>query len=148
MFRGSSYHTVDEKGRFAIPARFRDVLRASGFDGIMVSRLDGCLMAYTLEEWGKIESRILNLAERSESMRRFRRVFIGEAASCPCDKQGRVLIPPTLRQYGELDRDIVMVGVLDHFEVWARKKWDQESIGLDDDMRQEEVRNQIAKLGL
>jgi len=154
MFRGSSYHTIDEKGRFAIPARFRDVLRASGFDGIMVSRLDGCLMAYTMEEWGKIESRILNLAERSESMRRFRRVFIGEAASCPCDKQGRVLVPPTLRQYAgfdvdlDLDRGIVMVGVLDHFEIWARKKWDQESIGLEDDMKQEEVRNQIAKLGL
>lgn len=148
MFRGSSYHTVDEKGRFAIPARFRDVLRASGFDGIMASRLDGCLMAYTMEEWGKIENRILSLAERSDSMRRFRRVFIGEAASCPCDKQGRVLVPPTLRQYGELDRDIVMVGVLDHFEIWARKKWDQESVGLEDDMKQEEVRNQIAQLGL
>ena len=148
MFRGSSYHSVDEKGRFAIPARFRDVLRASGFDGIMVSRLDGCLMAYTMEEWGKIESRILNLAERSDSMRRFRRVFIGEASNCPCDKQGRILVPQTLRQYGEIDREIVMVGVLDHFEIWARKKWDQESIGLEDDMKQEEVRNQIAKLGL
>lgn len=148
MFRGSSYHTVDEKGRFAIPARFRDVLRATGYDGIMVSRLDGCLMAYTVEEWGKIESRILNLAERSDSMRRFRRVFIGEAANCPCDKQGRVLVPQTLRQYAEFERDIVVVGVLDHFEIWARKNWDQESIGLEDDMKQEEVRNQIAKLGL
>ena len=148
MFRGSSYHTVDEKGRFAIPARFRDVLRATGYDGIMVSRLDGCLMAYTMEEGGKIESRILNLAERSDSMRRFRRVFIGEAANCPCDKQGRVLVPPTLRQYAALERDIVVVGVLDHFEIWARKKWDQESIELEDDMKQEEVRNQIAKLGL
>lgn len=148
MFRGSSFHTIDEKGRFAVPARFRDVLRATGYDGIMVSRLDGCLMAYTMEEWAKIESRILNLAERSDSMRRFRRVFIGEAAGCPCDKQGRVLVPPTLRQYAEFERDIVVVGVLDHFEIWARKKWDQESIGLQDDMKQEEVRNQIAKLGL
>ena len=148
MFRSSSFHTVDEKGRFAIPARFRDVLRASGYDGIMVSRLDGCLMAYTMEEWGKIESRILGLAERSDSMRRFWRVFLGEADNCPCDKLGRVLVPPTLRQYAEIERDIVVVGVLDHFEIWARKKWDQESIGLEDDMKQEEVRNQIAKLGL
>lgn len=148
MFRGSSFHTIDEKGRFAIPARFRDVLRASGFDGIMVSRLDGCLKAYTMGEWGKIESRILQLAEKSDSMRRFRRVFIGGASQCACDKQGRVLIPPALRQYGELDRDVVLVGVLDHFEIWARKKWDQESMGLEDDMKQEDVRNQIAKLGL
>ena len=53
MFRESSYHTIDEKGRFAIPKRFRLVLQAAGFDGIMVSRLDGCLMAYTVEEWGE-----------------------------------------------------------------------------------------------
>ena len=85
-------------------------------------------------------------------MRRFRRVFIGEAAKCPCDKQGRVLVPPTLREYAgidrEIDREIVLVGVLDHFEIWARKKFEQERIGLEDDLKQEDVRNQIAKLGL
>lgn len=148
MFRGSSFHTIDEKGRFVIPSRFRDVIRASGSDGIMVSKLDGCLKAYTVEEWGKIESRILDLAVRSDSMRRFRRVFIGGASSCPCDKQGRVLIPPLLRQYGGLNREIVLVGVLDHFEIWDRTNWDQEGMSLEEDMTQEDVRNQIAKLGL
>lgn len=148
MFRGSSFHTIDEKGRFVIPSRFRDVIRASGSDSIMVSKLDGCLKAYTVEEWGKIESRILDLAEKSDSMRRFRRVFIGGASSCPCDKQGRVLIPPLLRQYGGLNREVVLVGVLDHFEIWDRTNWDQEGMSLEEDMKQEDVRNQIAKLGL
>jgi len=148
MFRGSSFHTIDEKGRFAIPARFRDILRASEVDGITVTTLDGCLKAYAREEWRKIEKRILDLAEKSESMRRFRRWFIGQASECSCDKQGRVLIPPALRQYAEMERDIVLVGVLDHFEIWARTKWDQENAVLEDDMKQEELRNQIAKLGL
>lgn len=148
MFRGSSFHTIDEKGRFAIPARFRDILRASEVDGVTITTLDGCLKAYSREEWRKIEKRILELAEKSDSMRRFRRWFIGRASECPCDRQGRVLIPSALRQYAEMERDIVLVGVLDHFEIWARTKWDQENAALEDDMKQEELRNQIAKLGL
>lgn len=148
MFRGSSFHTIDEKGRFAIPARFRDILRASEVDGITITTLDGCLKAYTREEWRKIERKILDLAEKSDTMRRFRRWFIGRASECTCDKQGRVLIPPALRLYAEINRDIVLVGVLDHFEIWDRSKWDQENAVLEDDMKQEELRNQIAKLGL
>ena len=96
MFRGSSFHTIDQKGRIIVPARFRDIIRASG-DGVMVSMLDACLVAYTSEEWRQIENKILSLAEKSEDMRRFRRVFIGGAFDCPCDKQERILIPPTLR---------------------------------------------------
>lgn len=148
MFRGSSFHTIDAKGRVIVPARFRDVIRAGGGDGIMVSRMDRCLFAYTYEEWGKIEARILALAEKSASMRRFRRVFIGGAFDCACDKQGRILIPPTLRQYGGLEREIVLVGVLDHFEIWSRENWDSENSHLEDDLRKEEVRNEISRLGL
>ena len=148
MFRGSSFHTVDVKGRFIIPTRFRDVIRAGGSDSIMISRMDGCLLAYCPDEWAKIESRILDMAEKSESMRRFRRVFIGGASNCVCDKQGRILIPPTLREYGGFEREIVLVGVLDHFEIWSREKWDQENSKLEADMKKEDVRNEIAKLGL
>jgi MraZ protein len=148
MFRGSSFHTIDEKGRFAIPARFRGILRASEVDGVTITTLDGCLKAYAREEWRKIEKRILDLAEKSDSMRRFRRWFIGRASECVCDKQGRILIPPALRQYAEIERDVVLVGVLDHFEIWSRTKWDQENTTLEDDMKLEELRNQIAKLGL
>ncbi len=148
MFRGSSFHTVDEKGRLIIPTRFRDVIRAGGGEGIMVSRMDGCLLAYCMEEWAKIEGRILALAEKSDSMRRFRRVFIGGASYCACDKQGRILIPPPLRAYGGLERDIVLVGVLDHFEIWSREQWDRENDYMEADMKKEDVRNEIAKLGL
>jgi MraZ protein len=148
MFRGSSFHTIDSKGRIIIPARFRDVIKAQGSNGVMVSRMDGALVAYPYDEWRKIENRILLLAEKSENMRRFRRVFIGGAFECSCDKQDRILIPQNLRQYAEIDKEIVLVGVLDHFEIWSRKSWDRENIHLEKDMKKEDVRNEIAKLGL
>jgi MraZ protein len=148
MFRGSFFHTIDPKGRIIIPAKFRDVIKAQESNGVMISKIDGGLVAYTYDEWRNIESRILSLAEKSENMRRFRRVFIGGAFECACDKQDRILIPQNLRQYAELEKEIVLVGVLDHFEIWSRQSWDKENIHLEKDMKKEEVRNEIAKLGL
>jgi MraZ protein len=81
-------------------------------------------------------------------MRRFRRVFIGGAFECNCDKQDRILIPPSLRQYAELDKEIVLVGVLDHFEIWSRDNWENENKVQEEDMKEEEVRNEIAGLGI
>ena len=148
MFRGSSFHTIDQKGRIIVPARFRDIIKADDTNGVMVSRMDSGLVAYPVTEWRKIEARILSLAEKSDSMRRFRRVFIGGAFECACDKQDRILVPPTLRQYAELDREIVLVGVLDHFEIWSRENWERENLDMEADMQKEDVRNEIAKLGL
>jgi MraZ protein len=88
------------------------------------------------------------MAEVSGNIRRFRRVFIGGAFECNCDKQDRILIPPSLRQYAEFDKEIVLVGVLDHFEIWSRDNWDKENMNLEKDMKKEEVRNEIAKLGI
>ena len=148
MFRGSSFHTIDSKGRIIIPARFRDVIKVGGGNGVVVTRLDKALFVYALDEWSKIESRILSVAETSEYMRRFRMVFIGGAFDCACDKQGRVLIPPVLRQYAELEKDIVLVGQITHFEVWSKEKYELEITQLEEDMKKEEVSNEIAKLGL
>ena len=139
---------MDSKGRIIIPARFRDVIKADGSYGVMLSRMDGALIAYTYDEWRKIENRILTLAEKSESMRRFRRVFIGGSFECPCDKQDRILIPQNLREYAGFEKDIVLVGVLDHFEIWSRDCWNRENMDLEKDMKKEDVRNEIAKLGL
>jgi MraZ protein len=148
MFRGSSFHTIDEKGRIKIPTRFRTLLADSDSSSLMVSRMDKGLVAYTLDEWVKIETKILTLSEKSDSMRRFRRIFIGGAFDCTHDKQGRILIPPTLRQYAGLEKDIVLVGVLDHFEIWSRDLWEEENMRMEEDMLKEEVRNEIASLGL
>jgi MraZ protein len=148
MFRGSSTHTLDAKGRIIVPSRFRDVIRAGGGEAVMVTCMDHSLFAYTLNEWSKIEDRIMALAEKSEHMRRFRRVFVGGAFECVSDKQGRILIPPTLRDYAGLEKEIVLVGVLDHFEIWSRDNWAKENELMENGMLQEEVRSEISKLGL
>ena len=148
MFRGSSFHTIDAKGRIIIPSRFRDVIRADGADGLMISRMDSCLVGFPFNEWRKIEAKILAMAEKNDNMRRFRRVFIGSASECSCDSQGRILIPPALRQYAQLEKEIVLVGVLDHFEIWSRANYDEEAMIMEKDMKKEEVRNEIARLGI
>ena len=148
MFRGSSTHTIDSKGRIIIPARFRDLIKVGNSNSLMVSRLDKCLVAYHIEEWHKVESKILSLAEKSDTLRRFRRVFIGGASECSCDKQDRILIPPLLRQYAGLEKDIALVGVLTHFEIWSLEKWEKENMAMEKDMKNEEVRKEIEGLGL
>jgi len=148
MFRGSSFHNLDPKGRLIIPARFRDVLKQSSMDGLMISAMDGALTCYTSEGWHKIEERVLNLSSKSENMRRFRRIFIGGAHECLLDKQGRILIPPSLRQQAGLAKEVVLVGVLDHFEVWAKENWAQEDQKLKKDLKSEDLRNEVAELGL
>jgi MraZ protein len=148
MFRGSSYHTIDDKGRIVIPTRFRVLARSEDGDGIMVSRMDHCLVAFPMPAWRQLEERIQQLAEKNDIMRRFRRVFIGGAHECACDKQDRILIPPTLRQYAGLNKEIILVGVLNHFEIWARENFENEEALLSNDLKNPEARNEIAKLGI
>ena len=124
------------------------MLNQSNVNGLMVSKMDGALFCYTFEQWHKIEERIMNMAATSDNMRRFRRIFLGGAFECLLDKQGRILIPPTLRQYSALNKEIVLVGVLDHFEIWSRESWIEEDGRLQNDLKDENIRNEIAALGL
>ena len=148
MFRGNSFHTIDSKGRIIIPSRFRSFIRAGDRQGVMVSRRERGLFVYTYEEWGIIEAKVLAAEETSDEMRRFIRVFIGGAFDCPCDKQDRILIPPALREYTELDKEIVIVGVLKWFEIWSRENWEKEIRQQERDAKTEDVRREIARLGL
>ncbi len=90
----------------------------------------------------------MSLTETNASMRRFRRVIIGQASECNCDKQGRILIPPTLRQYAKLEKEIVLVGALKHFEIWSREPWEAEKLELGSDILKEELSTKIDILGL
>jgi MraZ protein len=148
MFRGNSFHTIDPKGRVIIPARFRSVISAGGGQGVMASRQGFGLYVYTYEEWGKIEARVLAVEEKSYEMQRFVRTFIGGAFDCPCDKQDRILVPAALREYGELEKEIVLVGVLKRFEIWSRENWEKEIQQQEQDAKREDVRREIARLGL
>ena len=148
MFRGSSNHTIDPKGRIIIPARFRDRIKSNGGNGVMVTVMDNCLFAFPFDAWYELEDKIMSLPTTNAYMRRFRRVFVGEAAECRCDKQDRILIPPTLRQYAKLEKEIVLVGALKHFEIWSKERWDTEKTELGSDILKEELSIEIDHLGL
>ncbi len=146
MFRSSSFHTIDAKGRIIIPARFRNILKADKVYGVMVSNKDDCLYAFTFTEWEKVEAKIL--AAKSSAMADFRRFFLGNSCECMCDRQDRIRIPQSLREYAGLTKEIVLVGNLDRFEIWARDRWDEVNKKMEQELKKEEVKEEIASLGL
>ncbi|MCP3901558.1 MAG: division/cell wall cluster transcriptional repressor MraZ [Desulfobacteraceae bacterium] len=146
MFRSSSYHSIDTKGRIIIPSRFRDVINAEGQNGVMISCLDNALYAYTFSEWRNIEKKIL--ANKSRHMVKFKRVFIGNACECLSDKQDRIRIPQNLRESVGLEKEIALVGLLDHFEIWSKENWIKENKLVNSDLEKDEVRDEIASIGL
>lgn len=146
MFRGTSYHKLDPKGRFVVPSRFRDGIGADG--AAMITFFEGGLYAYNLKEWADIETRLQMLEKKSTQMRRFRRFFIGRAVECRPDKQWRVLIPPELREDAGLEDEVVFIGISDHFEIWSREKWEEQKSLHEADMDDEDFQYEIEKLGL
>ena len=146
MFRSNSCHTIDDKGRLIIPARFRKVHKAEDEYGIVVSCKDGCIFAFTFTEWKAIEDRLKTA--KTSAMQRFKRFFLGNACPLTCDKQDRVLIPQNLRTYAGINKEVVLVGVLDRFEIWAKEKWEQEQKGMEQELEREGVREEIASIGL
>ena len=148
MFRGINFHNIDPKGRVSVPAKFREIARADGSNGFMVTRMDGCLLGYSFSEWLRLEQRVLETPIKDDFFRRFRRTFVGGASECPFDRQGRILLPPPQRIYAAIEKEVVFVGVTDHFEIWSREKWDEENEKMEKDLKQEDARNQIAALGI
>jgi len=106
------------------------------------------IYAYTYDKWARIEADMRAMEEKSEEMQRFFRTFIGGAFDCACDKQERILIPAILREQAELDKEIVLVGVLERFEVWSRENWELEIKQQEQDAKREDVRREIARIGL
>ncbi len=124
-FRGHHSHLIDEKGRLSIPVQFREVLaNVYKEERLMLTSLGDCLVAYPLSEWLKIEEKVNNLPQIKPEVRAFQRVFISRAEECGFDRQGRILIPPTLR--AGLRKEVVIVGMLTRFEIWHKEKLEEE----------------------
>lgn len=123
-FRGRSVHRLDAKGRLRIPAKFREVLQNHYTDALIVAQLGDCLVAYPPERWDEIESKALSLSEVQPEHRSFLRRFVSSAEECEFDNQGRILIPPLLREDAGLDQEVVLAGVLTNFEIWDKSVWD------------------------
>jgi MraZ protein len=116
VFRGGPVLTLDGKGRITVPARWRDVLMATVQGQMVVAKNpDGCLSLYPMPVWEAFENNVLALTTEDEAWRRF---FIGSATEVELDSASRVLIPPELRAWAGLDRDVKFMGVGSHFELW------------------------------
>lgn len=124
MFTGEYHHNLDAKGRMIIPVRFREDLSGAF---VVTRSLDGCLSMYRPEEWRILEEKLNSLPMTNEKARKLKRFLLGSAASCDLDKQGRILLPQVLRDKAELNKDVTLVGVGDHVEIWSSDKWISEN---------------------
>ena len=132
MFLGEFNHTVDEKGRMTIPARFRPDLA----QGVVVTRgLDGCLALYPNAEWEKLAQKVNALPLTDRRARDFRRFMFGSASEAVPDRQGRVLIPVYLREYAAVDGEVTVVGMNTYIEIWNPETWQtmRQGVEIDDD---------------
>lgn len=122
MLLGEYQHSIDVKGRVILPAKFREEI---GENCIATKGLEKCLFVYPKQEWSIIESKLKQLPLAKAEARAFVRFFFSGAAELECDKQGRVLIPGNLRDYAALDKDIVIIGVLNRVEIWDKTAWEE-----------------------
>lgn len=123
MFRGRFEHSIDTKGRVSVPSKFREVLATKFDERLVLTNFDNCLWAYAVAEWQKLEEKIAGLPQLREEVKALQRVFISAATECPIDKSGRILIPPTLREYAAIDKDVVLVGMVNRIEIWSKERW-------------------------
>jgi len=124
MLLGAYDHTIDDKNRLTLPAKYREAFK----DGVVVTRgLDGCLFAYRRPDWDRlVESRLAPLDPLSPETRRLQRFFYAGASESELDKQGRVMIPAQLIDHAKLGREVVVAGVNDRLEIWDRAAWRKE----------------------
>ncbi len=129
MFTGEYRHSVDDKGRLAVPSRFRAQLDGGAF----VSRwIDGCLAIHTRDGWAELADRVSGLPITDGAARLFQRYVFAGAAEAELDRQGRILLPAYLREEAGLEGDAVVVGTRDHAEIWAPQRWADYHRAMDD----------------
>ena len=124
MFIGEYQHSIDSKGRLFISARFREGL---GDTFILTKGLDGCLFVYPPKEWTAIEQKMRSLPFTKADTRAFMRFFFSGATECDVDKQGRILIPSSLREYAGLEKETMIIGISSRVEIWSRQRWEEYS---------------------
>ena len=115
MLMGEYSHTIDAKGRMIIPSKFREEL---GENFVLTKGLDGCLSIYPNEEWKNFEEKLKALPLTNKNARTFSRFFVAGATVCELDKQGRILVPATLREFAGLEKDVVLTGNITRIEIW------------------------------
>jgi len=146
MFRGRFEYTIDPKGRVSIPVKFRELLSEKYDDRLILTNFDRCLVAYPYEEWRVLEDKVGSLSMVKKEAKAFQRFFLSGAMECPIDKLGRILIPPTLRAYAQLEKSVVFAGLVKKFEIWSRERWAEEIVRSQENF--EGISEALAELGL
>ncbi len=124
MFLGRFEHTIDAKSRVSIPVKFREVLADKYDDKLVVTvDFDRCLVIYPIDEWRQLEEKTRNLPAMQNEIKDFLRFFYSAAEECALDRQGRLLVPPRLREYARLEREVILVGMMTKFELWDVRRW-------------------------
>lgn len=143
MFLGEYQHTIDSKGRLFIPAKFRDEL---GEQFILTKGLDGCLFVYPMEQWQELEQKLKSLPLTQKDARAFARFFFAGASEGEMDKQGRVMLPVQLREFGQLTKEVMIIGVANRLEIWDMEKW--QHYNNDSDQSFEQLAELMGQYGL
>jgi MraZ protein len=147
MFLGRFQHTIDSKGRISIPVKFRETLADQYEEKLIVTTdLDQCLVAFPVEEWRLIEEKAKKLPMMQKEVKDWLRSFYSGAVECPLDRQGRILVPPSLRQHARLNREIVLLGMFNKIEIWDHKRWKEKEAQLS--KSSEKISEALAALGL
>ncbi|ATC97592.1 division/cell wall cluster transcriptional repressor MraZ [Pseudoalteromonas sp. SSM20] len=140
MFRGAHAINLDDKGRLAIPTKFRALLQAD-CEGQLVCTIDlkdPCLLLYPLSEWQEVEQKLSQLSNMVEAERRVKRILLGSAMECQLDKNGRILLSSPLRAHAGLNKKLMLVGQLNKFELWDEDTWNEK---LQQDIAQEQQKD-------
>ena len=142
MFMGEYNHTIDAKSRLIIPSKFREIL---GDAFVVTKGLDGCLFVFDNTEWTAFEEKLKQLPSLTNpNVRKFIRFFMAGASTVEVDKQGRILIPASLKDHAALEKDVVLIGVGSRMEIWSKERY--EGTVTYDDM--EEIAMHMSELGL
>ncbi|MDT2773233.1 division/cell wall cluster transcriptional repressor MraZ [Enterococcus durans] len=122
MLMGEYRHNIDTKGRMIVPSKLREEL---GEEFVLTRGLDGCLFGYPMSEWQNLESKLNEMPLAKKDARTFVRFFYSAATECELDKQGRINIPSTLRNYAALTKECVVIGVSNRIEIWDEERWQE-----------------------
>ena len=132
MFMGSYENSIDTKARVIIPSKFREEL---GLECVITRGFDTCLDIYPMRAWEEFEARLKGLPMSNQNARNFARKFRANAVKCEIDKQGRMTIPPSLRDFAKIEKDLTTIGNGDKIEVWSRDVWESdEGVGMLEDI--------------
>ena len=143
MLIGEYTHTIDTKGRMIMPAKLKDDI---GENFVITKGLDGCLFVYSKAEWKNFEDKLRSFPLTNKDARALVRFFLAGAIECEIDKQGRFLISSNLREFASLEKDVVIIGVLDKIEIWSKDKWLEYSNK--ENLEVDEIAEKIANLGI